>query len=105
MINIKTYTKPKKGEGTSGGGGTTNITNVTNNNVANEWFYYDQDYDAVCCKYNFYSVGAVSANGPDDTSAATGLTASEIDKLKLLASKMTVDQNNNITIIAYITAP
>lgn len=105
MINIKTYTKAKKGTGSgSGGGSTTNITNVTNNNVANEWFEFDAENNAVRCKFDFYSIGAVSANGPDDATGL-GFTSEEIEKLKALASKINVDLNGNVTITAYITTP
>lgn len=65
MINIKSYAVPKKG--TSGGGGSTIVTGSTANiSQADKWFYYNSDYDAVCCRYNFYSVGSVSANGVGD---------------------------------------
>lgn len=68
MINIKTYTVPKKSSGTTegeGGGGTTIVNNEA---LSDRWFYYNDDYDAVCCRYNFYSVGSVTANGapPED---------------------------------------
>ena len=64
MISIKAYAVPKesKGAGTSsGGGGTTTV--VSNESLADRWFYYNDDYDAVCCRYNFYSDGSVTANG------------------------------------------
>lgn len=62
MINIKAYAVPKNTGGTSTdtSGGT---TVVENGSLADNWFYYNGDYDAVCCRYNFYSVGSVSANG------------------------------------------
>jgi hypothetical protein len=34
--------------------------------LADNWFYYNSDFDAICCRYNFYSVGSVSANGVGD---------------------------------------
>lgn len=65
MITIKAYTVPKKTNNTSsgqtsGGGGGTTIVNTSD---ADNWFYYNDDYDAVCCRHNFYSVGSVTANG------------------------------------------
>ena len=61
MINIKAYAVPKDSGGTSSSGGGTTVVN--NESQADNWFYYNGDYDAVCCRYNFYSVGSVSANG------------------------------------------
>ena len=70
MIKIRSYAVPKgsrnsssSGSSGSGGGGA-----VVNTNVAqsDKWFYYNSDYDAVCCRYDFYSVGAVTANGKGD---------------------------------------
>lgn len=66
MINIKSYGVPKKGTSSSKSSSTTNIGGDAS--LADSWFYYNNDYDAVCCRYNFYSVGSVSANGiiPDE---------------------------------------
>lgn len=63
MINIKTYAVPKNtttNSAASTGGATTIIENTS---LADRWFYYNADYDAVCCRYNFYSNGSVCANG------------------------------------------
>lgn len=66
MINIKCFATPKKSGGSGGG---SSMTNITNNTVVNaesdNWFFFDTDNNAVGCKYDFYSVGAVSANGID----------------------------------------
>lgn len=73
MINIKMFTSPKK-NGSSGGditNSTTNVTNITNA-LSDRWFYYDSDNNAVGCKYNFYSVGSVSANGVDTEGSTAG---------------------------------
>ena len=62
MINIKTYAVPKQSTtGSQSTGGSTTV--VENTSLADNWFYYNNDYDAVCCRFNFYSVGSVSANG------------------------------------------
>ena len=68
MINIKTYTVPKKSSGTTESEGSGGTTIVNNESLSDRWFYYNDDYDAVCCRYNFYSVGSVTANGapPED---------------------------------------
>lgn len=61
MISIKAYAVPKGSNNTvSSGGGTTVVANEA---LSDRWFYYNDDYNAVCCRYNFYSVGSVTANG------------------------------------------
>lgn len=64
MIHIKAYAVPKstRGSGTSSSGGGSTVINESTS-LADNWFYYNDDYDAVCCRYNFYSVGSVAANG------------------------------------------
>lgn len=66
MINIKAYTVPKKSSTGGSGGGSTVVNETTS--LADNWFYFNSDYDAVCCRYNFYSTGSVTANGapPED---------------------------------------
>ena len=61
MISIKAYAVPKKESSSSGSGGATTV--IENSAQADKWFYYNSDYDAVCCRYNLYSVGSVTANG------------------------------------------
>ena len=65
MINIKAYAVPKSSGGSSSNslGSSGNIEINGSTSLADEWFYYNDDYDAVCCRHNFYSVGSVAANG------------------------------------------
>ena len=72
MINIKMFPAPKK-SGSVFGSSTTNITNNTyNQSEADKWFYYNPDENAVVCKFDFYSVGSVSANGIDTEGSEAG---------------------------------
>lgn len=72
MINIKMFPSPKK-SGSVFGSSTTNITNNTyNQSEADKWFYYNPDENAVVCKFDFYSVGSVSANGIDTEGSEAG---------------------------------
>lgn len=88
MINIKTYSKRKNNAGSSGGSvsvsTTSNASSTTNSSVNNDWFYYNSDYNSVCCRYNFYSTGSVSANGlipeEDNTIIIDNLTSTYTDK-------------------------
>lgn len=71
MINIKIIKVPKKNSKstsskTSGYSGTTSTSNNTQNiiNTISDWFFYDNDNNAICCRYDFYSNGTISANGP-----------------------------------------
>lgn len=90
MIKIRSYAVPKgsrnsssSGSSGSGGGGA-----VVNTNIAqsDKWFYYNSDYDAVCCRYDFYSVGSVSANRTSALTESLGLTPSQIAALQQLLS-------------------
>lgn len=70
MINIKSYIKPKNSSNTN-----STVTSAVVNNgssqssPADEWFYYNNDTNSVVCRYDFYSVGNVSAYGADETSS------------------------------------
>ena len=63
MINIKAYPVPKKTSSTTSSGGGQVSTSSTTTSLADNWFYFNNDYNAVCCRYDFYSVGSVAANG------------------------------------------
>ena len=66
MININSFAVPKQTGSSVGGTSTTNITNTTIVNAeSDKWFFFNADTNSVGCKYDFYSVGAVSANGTD----------------------------------------
>lgn len=87
MINIKSFATPKKSGGSGGGSSTTNITNNTIVNAeSDKWFFFDSDSNSVGCKYDFYSVGAVSANGSDPEGSNVNIeivdncTSSDTDK-------------------------
>lgn len=112
MINIKTYTVPKKSNGESGSSGK-GTTIVNNEALSDRWFYYNDDYDAVCCRYNFYSVGSVSANGAppeediqrDDivdnltsTNANKALSANQGRVLKSLIDSITTTQGGQAVV-------
>lgn len=100
MINIKLYKKKKKNSSSSSSSGSGN-TNTTNNfTPANDWFFFDTDNNAVGCRYDFYSVGNVAANGAAAAEAA-GFTSAQIEALTALIDKMTIT-NGEITIDATI---
>lgn len=86
MIKIKTYTK-NKSTGSSGGGSTV-INNTVNNSggLADQWFEFDNDNNAVRCKFDFYSVGAITANGSAASTNSIGLNAQQISALQQLLS-------------------
>ena len=75
MINIKSYIKPKNSSNTN-----STVTSAVVNNVssqpspADNWFYYNNDTNSVVCRYDFYSVGNVSAYGADETESASDNT-------------------------------
>ena len=84
MIRIKAYGVPKKSNSMSGS--TTIVNSGVSSSLADNWFFYDDDNDAVCCRFDFYSVGAVSANGisagqdSDNTTIIDNLTSTYTDK-------------------------
>lgn len=86
MIRIKAYRTSKKtngsGSNTSGG----NTTVINNGGQADQWFVFDNDNNAVCCKFDFYSVGAVTANGSTALTDSLGLTTQQISALQQLLS-------------------
>lgn len=87
MINIRTYTSAKRDNSSSSGStgeGSTVINNV--GGQADKWFIFDSDNNAVCCKFDFYSVGAVSANRTSALTESLGLTPSQIAALQQLLS-------------------
>lgn len=63
MINIKAYPVPKKTSSTTSSSGGQVSTSSPTTSLADNWFYFNNDYNAVCCRYDFYSVGSVAANG------------------------------------------
>ena len=75
MINIKSYIKPKNSSNTN-----STVTSAVVNNVssqpspADNWFYYNNDTNSVVCRYDFYSVGNVSAYGADETESSSDNT-------------------------------
>ena len=70
MINIKSYIKPKNSSSTNITGGTAVVNNNgVQSSPADDWFYYNNDTNSVVCRYDFYSVGNVSAYGADETSS------------------------------------
>ena len=82
MINIKTYASKKKDGGGSGSGGGGPVTqNIINNNVANDWFEFDYDRNAVRCKYDMYSNGAITAHGAADPETEPEVDVLIIDNL------------------------
>ena len=66
MINIRTYTSAKRDNSSSSGTGEGNTVINNIGGQADKWFVFDSDNNAVCCKFDFYSVGSVSANGIGD---------------------------------------
>lgn len=99
MISIKLYKRKKKNISSSGSSSSSSSNN-TNFNPANDWFFFDSDNNAVGCKYDFYSVGNVAANGAA-AAAAAGFTTAQIEALAALIDKMTIE-NGEITIDATI---
>ena len=75
MINIKSYIKPKNSSNTN-----STVTSAVVNNVSSQtspaenWFYYNNDTNSVVCRYDFYSVGNVSAYGADETESSSDNT-------------------------------
>ena len=102
MISIKLYKRKKKNNSSSGSSGSSGSgsSSNTNFNPANDWFFFDSDNNAVGCKYDFYSVGNVAANGAA-AAAAAGFTTAQIEALAALIDKMTIE-NGEITIDATI---
>ncbi len=106
MINIKTYKSTRKNNSGGGGGGSsqTIINNYTDNTKLDEWFYFDADQNAVGCKYDFFSVGGITAlAGTTTQQNLNTLSAEQYDKLTALLDKITVQQNNDVTIDATIS--
>ena len=66
MINIRTYTSAKRDSSSSSGTGEGNTVINNIGGQADKWFVFDSDNNAVCCKFDFYSVGGVSARGVGD---------------------------------------
>lgn len=102
MIQIKTFKSPSKNGNSSGGGGSQTIVNNISDGRLDEWFYFDSDQNAVGCKYDFFSVGGITALGGTSTQQnVNALTAEQYDKLIALLDKTTVAQND-VTIEATI---
>ena len=88
MIKIKAYGVPKKNGSSSvnTGRGSTSIITNSSQALADNWFYFNNDYNAVCCRYDFYSVGGITANGiigedgEDNTMIVDNLTSTYTDK-------------------------
>ena len=75
MINIKSYIKPKNSSNTNSTVTSTVVNNVSSQTSPDEnWFYYNNDTNSVVCRYDFYSVGNVSAYGADETESSSDNT-------------------------------
>ena len=75
MINIKSYIKPKNSSNTNSTVTSTVVNNVSSqSSPAENWFYYNNDTNSVVCRYDFYSVGNVSAYGADETESSSDNT-------------------------------
>lgn len=112
MIDIKVYKKKKKNGSSSSASSGSNST-PTSITPANDWFFFDSDNNAVGCRYDFYSVGGVTANGAAMAEAA-GFTVAQIAALTALANNATVLQalanattvsNGDVSITATIAQP
>ena len=117
MIRIKVYRTSKKtnGSGPSTSGGNTVINNI--GGQADKWFVFDSDNNAVCCKFDFYSVGGVSANGAgdieedvvevidnlDSTDSTAALSANQGHMLKGMVDNLQaeVDELNSSVVTLY----
>lgn len=86
MINIRTYTSAKRDNSSSSGAGEGNTVINNIGGQADKWFVFDSDNNAVCCKFDFYSVGSVSANRTSALTESLGLTPSQIAALQQLLS-------------------
>ena len=115
MINIKSYIKPKNSSNTN----STVTSAVVNNDSsqqspAENWFYYNNDTNSVVCRYDFYSVGNVSAYGADktesvndtapvdnltSTSTTRALSANQGRVLKSLIDNATTSSGGTVTTI------
>ena len=115
MINIKSYIKPKNSSNTN----STVTSAVVNNDSsqpspADNWFYYNNDTNSVVCRYDFYSVGNVSAYGADETesvndtapvdnltstSTTKALSANQGRVLKSLIDNATTSSGGTVTTI------
>ena len=115
MINIKSYIKPKNSSNTN----STVTSAVVNNDSsqpspAENWFYYNNDTNSVVCRYDFYSVGNVSAYGEDktesvndtapvdnltSTSTTRALSANQGRVLKSLIDNATTSSGGTVTTI------
>lgn len=115
MINIKSYIKPKNSSNTN-----STVTSAVVNNgssqpsPAENWFYYNNDTNSVVCRYDFYSVGNVSAYGADETesvndtapvdnltstSTTRALSANQGRVLKSLIDNATTSSGGTVTTI------
>ena len=76
MIHIKSYIKPKNTPSTtsSNSSGNNVVVNNSQPSPAENWFYYNNDTNSVVCRYDFYSVGNVSAYGADETESVNNNT-------------------------------
>ena len=75
MINIKSYIKPKNSSNTNSTVTSTVVNNGSSQpSPAENWFYYNNDTNSVVCRYDFYSVGNVSAYGADETESSSDNT-------------------------------
>lgn len=76
MIQIKSYIKPKNTPSTtsSNSSGNNVVVNNSQPSPAENWFYYNNDTNSVVCRYDFYSVGNVSAYGADETESTSDNT-------------------------------
>lgn len=100
MINIKLFKKKKDNSNSTVSSDSSSSS--TSNIVfpANDWFFFDTDNNAVGCRYDFYSLGNVAANGQSSTET-TSFTQSQLEALIAIADKIEVT-NGNVIIDATI---
>lgn len=90
MINIKSYIKPKNTSSSNSSGGSA-VVNNSQSSPAENWFYYNNDTNSVVCRYDFYSVGNVSAYGADKTESEEDTTP--IDNLTSTSTSRALSAN------------
>lgn len=90
MIHIKSYIKPKNNNSSNSSGGSV-VVNNSQSSPAENWFYYNNDTNSVVCRYDFYSVGNVSAYGADETESVED--TSPVDNLTSTSTTRALSAN------------
>ena len=95
MIDIKIFKKKKDNAVSTTSSSSSSSSTVVPTSPVNDWFFFDSDNNAVGCRYDFYSLGNVAANGQSST-ATTAFTASQLEALTAIADKIIVSNGDVI---------